>query len=131
MESEAAAPDSGFVTVIGPVIESLLEARGRLKSLDRGVADGVLTTQERRSRSAGIRQEIDRIEADLEFWLPIDAVNALRETMSNLIPTVGHGDRMCQVIDEVWIALEVVMTRNERTAIWKREQARKYPPTST
>ena len=131
MESEAAAPESGFVKVIGPVIESLLEARARLKSLDRSVADGVLTTLERRCRSVGILEEIDRLEAELVFWLPLDAVNALRETMSNLIPADSHGDRVCQVIDEVWIALDVVMTRNERTALWKREQARKYPPTST
>ena len=131
MESEAATPEPGFVKVVGPVIESLLEARAKLKRLDRSVTDGVLTTMERRAHSVEILEEWDRFESELAFWLPIEAVNTLREAMSNLISSQSHGDRVCQVIDEVWIALDVVMTRNQRTALWEREQARKYPPNLT
>lgn len=131
MESEAAAPESGFVKAIGPIIESLLDARAKLKDLDQSVANGVLTTTERRARSVGILKEKDRFEAELAFWLPTDAVNALRETISNLVPAASHGDRVWQVIDEVWTALDIVMTRNERTVLWKLEQARRYPPLST
>lgn len=130
MDSQETSPDTEFVSIIGPVVESLLEARAQLRILDRHVANGVLTTLQRRLRSSDILKEIDRVEADLAFWLPLDAINALRESMAILIPTHSHHTRVRQVIDDVWIALDVVMTREERIETWKREQSRNYPSSS-
>lgn len=128
MESRETSPGSEFVSIIGPVIESLLDACARQRNLDRHVANGVLTPLERRLRSVDILKEIDRLESDLAFWLPVDAINALHESMSFLIPTESQHRRVRQVIDEVWIALNVVMAREERIEMWKREQASQFPP---
>ena len=117
-----------FARLIGPLIESIVGAHGKLQAFDQRVTNGVMSRCQRHVESGPVLGELQAYEADLDFWLPDEVCNAFRQALAKSKVCGSPRLRTRQVLSEVWVALEHVLARNDVIERRRIEQARRYPP---